>query len=55
MDNRITDRRSATRNVTFPVIDSLGSCVGEDRRSGLDRRKYEEDNVIFNILDTIGY
>ncbi len=55
MDNRIIDRRSASRNVTFPVIDSSGYNVGEDRRNGLDRRKYEEDVVIFNILDSLGY
>lgn len=55
MEKRGSDRRQASRDVVFPICDSLGVYVGEDRRSGLDRRKAETDEVAFNIIEFVGY
>jgi hypothetical protein len=54
MDHRVKDRRSASRDITFPTINGSGEYIGEDRRSGLDRRMDKEDSVAFRILDSIG-
>ncbi len=54
MEKRISDRRTADRNVAFPLCDSSGVYVGGDRRSGLDRRKEKTDKIAFNILESIG-
>ncbi len=53
MEKRISDRRTADRNVVFPLCDSLGVYVAGDRRSGLDRRKATTDQIAFDILGSI--
>lgn len=54
MEKRGSERRKASRDVVFPICDSLGTYVGEDRRSGLDRRKEATDKIAFRIIEAIG-
>lgn len=53
MNHRKTDRRKANRDIQFPITDTSGSYVGADRRSGLDRRNNDSDNVAMNITSLI--
>lgn len=53
-NNRRKDRRQASRNIEFPMIDGAGSYIGDDRRSGIDRRHFKSDEVVFNILSAVG-
>ncbi|MBF0266732.1 MAG: hypothetical protein HQL46_15830 [Gammaproteobacteria bacterium] len=54
MNKRQTDRRSSSRNIQFPIMDSEGTYIGEDRRCGLDRRKWQTESVGVSIISQIG-
>ena len=53
MDNRRSDRRTANRDVQFPMTDSTGVYIGADRRSGLDRRNEKSDSIALSIASLI--
>ncbi|MCU7799664.1 MAG: hypothetical protein KZQ70_05855 [gamma proteobacterium symbiont of Lucinoma myriamae] len=47
------DRREANKNVSFPVIDNEGYQVISERRSGIERRKPNREDVISAIARDI--
>jgi len=53
MTERKSDRRTANRDINFPLTDGSGFFVGADRRSGMDRRKFKSDEVALNIMGLI--
>ena len=50
INKRITDRRSANRDIEFPLTDGSGIYVGADRRSGFDRRNSSMDEIALKII-----
>jgi len=55
MKRRSSDRRNANRDIAFPFTDLTGNYVGADRRSGLDRRNFESDEIVLKIVSLINH